>query len=120
MRKKNILFHSVLFRLDIYHFRHDTYHFRHDTYHFRHDVYQNQYRAMFVLNCDIDKAQVLKYPKATQTSHKRKKQKGSRPQQAGEENNEDFNPVKCTECNTVVAVYDKDEIYHFFNVLASY
>lgn len=31
-----------------------------------------------------------------------------------------FHPVRCTECNTEVAVYDADQIYHFFNVLSSY
>jgi len=30
-----------------------------------------------------------------------------------------FHPVKCTECDAVVGVYDAEEIYHFFNVLAS-
>ncbi|CAH1790692.1 unnamed protein product [Owenia fusiformis] len=29
-------------------------------------------------------------------------------------------PVTCSECNTEVGVYDSDEVYHFFNVLASY
>ena len=31
-----------------------------------------------------------------------------------------YNPVRCQECNTEVAVYDKDEIYHFFNVISSH
>lgn len=31
-----------------------------------------------------------------------------------------FHPVMCTICNTKVAVYDKDEVYHFFNVVTSY
>jgi len=30
-----------------------------------------------------------------------------------------FHPVACSECNTVVAALDSDEVYHFFNVLAS-
>lgn len=28
--------------------------------------------------------------------------------------------VKCDVCCTQVAVYDQDEVYHFFNVLASH
>ena len=28
-------------------------------------------------------------------------------------------PVTCSVCSTIVAVYDSEEIYHFFNVLAS-
>jgi len=31
-----------------------------------------------------------------------------------------YHPVVCSVCNSEVAVYDADEVYHFFNVLASY
>lgn len=31
-----------------------------------------------------------------------------------------YHPVKCTVCSTEVGVYDNDEVYHFFNILASY
>lgn len=31
-----------------------------------------------------------------------------------------FHPVMCKICNTKVAVYDADEVYHFFNVVTSY
>ncbi|KAF2353620.1 E2F-associated phosphoprotein [Trinorchestia longiramus] len=31
-----------------------------------------------------------------------------------------FHPVLCRHCNTKVAVFDKDEVYHFFNVITSY
>ena len=31
-----------------------------------------------------------------------------------------FYPVKCSVCTSEVGVYDDDEVYHFFNVLASY
>ena len=30
-----------------------------------------------------------------------------------------YHPVRCSECNTEVAVFDKDEVFHFFNVLPS-
>lgn len=80
----------------------------------RHDVYNNQYRAMFVRNCKVDTTEVLKYPKASKRSRKRKKNSQS------SEEEDKFHPVKCEECNTVVAVFDEDEVYHFFNVLASY
>ncbi|KAL4237359.1 hypothetical protein ACF0H5_002077 [Mactra antiquata] len=79
----------------------------------RHDVYNNQYRAMFVSNCKVDTSEFLKYPKAGKNSRKRRKSEKS-------VEDDKFNPVKCEECNTVVAVYDEDEVYHFFNVLASY
>jgi hypothetical protein len=31
-----------------------------------------------------------------------------------------FHAVKCTECNTEVGVMDKDDVVHFYNVLASH
>lgn len=100
----------------------------------RHDIYTNQYRAMFVLNCCILRDEVLKYfPKIDKRSRKRNrgKQKQRREQavtaEAGggggerseEEGAELYHPVRCSQCNTEVAVYDKDEVYHFFNVLTS-
>lgn len=81
----------------------------------RHDVYDNQYRAMFVTNCKTDTSELLKYPKASKRSRKRKKNN-----QEGGTDEDKFHPVRCEECNTVVAVIDDDEVYHFFNVLASY
>lgn len=82
----------------------------------RHDVYQNQYRAMFVKNCHVDTTELLKQP--IQKKKRNKKQKKSDDQQ--EEDGDNFHPVKCTECTTVVGVYDNEEVYHFFNVLASH
>lgn len=86
---------------------------------------------MFVLNCCILRDEVLKYfPKPDKRSRKRNrgKQKQIREQvvttEAGEKSVEEqgaelYHPVRCSQCNTEVAVYDKDEIYHFFNVLTS-
>lgn len=34
--------------------------------------------------------------------------------------NKKYYSVKCDVCCTPVAVYDQDEVYHFFNVLASH
>ena len=85
---------------------------------FRHEVFTNQYRAMFVLNCKIIKDELLKYkPKPNKKSRRRTQRdlkKGD-----NEIPEEGYNPVHCSVCNTEVAVYDKDEIFHFFNVLAS-
>ncbi|XP_042211413.1 E2F-associated phosphoprotein-like isoform X2 [Homarus americanus] len=36
------------------------------------------------------------------------------------DDDETYHPVTCKICNTKVAVYDKDEVYHFFNVVTSY
>ena len=92
----------------------------------------NQYRAMFVLNCCILRDEVLKYfPKPDKRSRKRNRGKQKQRQkqvvavEAGggerseEEGAEQYHPVRCSQCNTEVAVFDKDEVYHFFNVLTS-
>lgn len=42
------------------------------------------------------------------------------PAPAGMDADEVYNPVQCSECSTEVAVFDKDEVYHFFNILASH
>ncbi|XP_076320704.1 E2F-associated phosphoprotein-like [Tachypleus tridentatus] len=78
----------------------------------RHELYKTQYRAMFVTNCMVDNEQVLRY------SHKKKSKRGGLPIDGS--NSDIYHPVKCFVCNTEVAVIDKEEVYHFFNVLASY
>ncbi|CAD5121609.1 DgyrCDS10105 [Dimorphilus gyrociliatus] len=76
----------------------------------RHELYTNQYRAMFVMNCRPVLTEELHY------QSKAKKRKGMKQET---EKDETYHPVRCSECNTEVGVYDKEEIYHFFNVLAS-
>jgi len=87
----------------------------------RHEVYRHQYRAMFVMNCDIDHSEKLKFPKSSDKKS-RKKQKRFKAQSPEEdaESDELYNSVKCTQCSTQVADFDKDEVYHFFNVMASH
>ena len=82
----------------------------------RHDIYPGQFRAMFVLNCKIIKDEVLKYkPKPN-----RKKRKGKTiKQEEDPASDEYYKPVHCNICNTEVAVYDTDQVFHFFNVLPS-
>lgn len=93
----------------------------------RHESYHNQYRAMFVMNCHVDFNEILKQP--PQKTRKRKRQQGPQrgqqgsqegQQESSHEEEEKLHPVRCTECNTVVGVYDTEEVYHFFNVLASH
>uniref|UniRef100_A0A8C8SJH7 E2F associated phosphoprotein n=1 Tax=Pelusios castaneus TaxID=367368 RepID=A0A8C8SJH7_9SAUR len=90
----------------------------------RHESYKTQYRAMFVMNCSVNKEEVLKYKGPMNKIKKgRKKMKHSNEVatvQANQEEEEVYHPVKCTECSTEVAVLDKDEVFHFFNVLASH
>lgn len=96
----------------------------------RHDMYKNQYRAMFVVNCKVVEDEVLRYEPSQQQKpgKKRKKPQKGKLVQLTKDNmssadsslSERYHPVACTECNTEIAVYDNDEVYHFFNVLASH
>lgn len=67
---------------------------------------------MFVMNCRVDTTELLKQPL--------KKKKRKKQNTGAGDSGDNFHPVKCTECSTVVGVFDNDEVYHFFNVLASY
>ena len=113
---------------------------------YSHDIYRGQYRAMFVMNCVVKRDQVLKYkPKTVQQrprSKKQARQKEAVPAAppscdknqlvacaieeaqplAPNDNPADgcYRPVLCCQCTTEVAVFDTDEVYHFFNVLAGH
>ncbi|XP_042719820.1 E2F-associated phosphoprotein [Lagopus leucura] len=87
----------------------------------RHESYKTQYRAMFVMNCFVNKEEILKYrKKIKKRNKKRKHSEETTPVQSNQEEEEVYHPVLCTECSTEVAVMDKDEVFHFFNVLASH
>ncbi|XP_061103155.1 E2F-associated phosphoprotein [Conger conger] len=101
----------------------------------RHEKFRTQYRAMFVMNCRVNKEEVLRYktPADRKRMNRRKKLKGNQQVQPGAlvsgalvsgamegDPEETYHPVQCTECSTEVAVFDKDEVYHFFNILASH
>lgn len=95
----------------------------------RHEKYRTQYRAMFVMNCTVKTDEVLRY-KTQQEKKPRKRRRGQKPEAPpkgttspkpeGMDCDEIYHPVKCSECSTEVAVFDKDEVYHFFNILASH
>lgn len=94
---------------------------------FRHESYRTQYRAMFVMNCTVIKEEILKYKGPLNKKTKRRRHKKTKQSSESiadlekqEEEEEIYHPVKCTECSTEVAVWDKDEVFHFFNVLASH
>lgn len=77
---------------------------------------------MFVMHCDIDKSQLLRYEKKRKGKKKKTQDAPGKLVPVDDDNDKDaeiFNPVKCSECGTVIAVYDSEEVYHFFNVLAS-
>ncbi|XP_034418774.1 E2F-associated phosphoprotein [Cyclopterus lumpus] len=99
----------------------------------RHEKYRTQYRAMFVMNCAVKRDEALRYktqPEAKPRTSRRKRRRGGQkademdetpePAPAGMDADEVYHPVRCTECSTEVAVFDKEEVYHFFNILASH
>ncbi|XP_068195607.1 E2F-associated phosphoprotein [Antennarius striatus] len=98
----------------------------------RHERYRTQYRAMFVMNCTVKRDEVLRYKAQEERKQRnRKRRRGQKmqtpsvdevpaPAPAGMEADEIYHPVRCSECSTEVAVFDKDEVYHFFNILASH
>jgi len=67
---------------------------------------------MFVLNCKVDHSETLTFrpPKADRRR---------RREPVLEDVDEAYAPVLCAECDTVVAVYDADEVYHFFDTLVT-
>ncbi|ESO02427.1 hypothetical protein HELRODRAFT_65885, partial [Helobdella robusta] len=103
----------------------------------RHSMYNSQYRAMFVTNCRVIRNEVLKYSLKDEKNKSKKQKKNGRTASVEEtnaasndnnDNREDgddgehemYHPVHCEACNTEVAVFDRDEVFHFFNVLASH
>ncbi|XP_061631546.1 E2F-associated phosphoprotein isoform X2 [Phyllopteryx taeniolatus] len=88
----------------------------------RHEKYRTQYRAMFVMNCSVNKEEVLRYKTpAARTPRNRKRGKDETvAAPAGMDADELYHPVQCSECSTEVAVLDKDDVYHFFNILSSH
>lgn len=86
---------------------------------------------MFVMNCTVKRDEVLRYKMQQdrkQSNRKRRKSQRTEaapdetdgPAPAGMDADEVYHPVRCSECSTEVAVFDKDEVYHFFNILASH
>ncbi|KAI9282106.1 E2F-associated phosphoprotein-domain-containing protein [Umbelopsis sp. AD052] len=68
----------------------------------RHDLYPNQYRAMFVTNCRPNFAERFRYKEPE-----------------GGSGDDVYYPVNCDICKTHIAMFDHEEVYHFFNVIAS-
>lgn len=92
----------------------------------RHELYRSQYRAMFVFNCTVCRDRPLQYRPQPEQKHQKKsrRRRGSRKHHEMEESavsaTEVYLPVVCSTCNTDIAVLDTDEVYHFFNVIASH
>lgn len=75
-----------------------------------------------MMNCSVNREEVLRYKNPENRKKKRgaKKMRSNAEGPVETEEEEIYHPVMCTECSTEVAVYDKDEVFHFFNVLASH
>ena len=72
---------------------------------------------MFVFNCLVETGETLTYK--IKEKKRRRRGRGKKEEEEKEGEGELYNPVKCAVCQTKVGVYDKEEIYHFFNVLAT-
>lgn len=70
-----------------------------------HEEYVGQFRAVFVQNCVVTENETL-----------RVKIDSSDDDMPADES-EMYRPVSCSICDTEVAVLDKDDVYHFCNIL---
>ena len=91
---------------------------------------------MFVTNCSVNYDQTVKMKSGNKKKKKIFKRHRKRAERtamesanssektnnSNEENTEEehYHPVNCCKCKTEVGVIDKDEVYHFFNVVASH
>ncbi|KAF6150720.1 hypothetical protein GIB67_020803 [Kingdonia uniflora] len=76
---------------------------------------RTQYRAIFVVDCKMMKNDQVSFQ--NQNSRKRKSRTDSGNSKVETTSGEVLRPVYCSVCSTEVGVRDKDEVYHFFNVL---
>lgn len=83
----------------------------------RHVSYRNQYRAMFTFNTKVD----MESPVEPINKPSKKRKKNKKQSNIIESDPElTYYPVSCSVCSTEVGVYDSDEVYHFYNTIASY
>lgn len=77
---------------------------------------------MFVTNCKVIRTERYRYaPSQTRRKNQKakKKEKQQEEKKEEEESDESYYVVKCSTCDTHVAMMDEDEVYHFFNVIAT-
>lgn len=79
----------------------------------RHEKYVTQYRAMFVFNCKLKRNPISEKVKTRAGSN------GATDSNEVSEDGEEDIPVYCSVCSTEVGAYDKDGVYHFFDVIPS-
>lgn len=75
---------------------------------------------MFVMNCETVTTEVMRYRnepgKAFDIGTREFYNAATTVAQPGEEL---FFPVQCASCSTEVALVDRDEVFHFYNAVAS-
>jgi hypothetical protein len=81
----------------------------------RHDTKQDQYRAMFTLNCTV-KSEAARAMPSNNARKRGKKRVAIEPTAGG---GEVVHPVHCAVCDTEVGVQDADEVVHFNNIVPS-
>lgn len=84
----------------------------------QHSQRSNQFRAVFVMNCDVDTALVASSTTQASAAGKRRRA-GGNTQHAMQDTGEVLHPVLCGVCGTELGVRDSDEVYHFYHCLAS-
>ncbi|KAL3662402.1 hypothetical protein V7S43_012729 [Phytophthora oleae] len=98
----------------------------------RHATFTNQYRATAAINCRVKRDEILTYTSsegsrvaASLPFHKRKNLvEGNKSTTTGQQiaqllQEDEFYPVSCSDCGTMVGVFDRHQQYHFFNALPS-
>lgn len=80
----------------------------------QHSQRSNQFRAVFVTNCNVDTSRVVSSSAGQHAAGKRRR---GAVQEAVVE--EVLHPVLCGVCGTELGVRDDEEVYHFFHCLAS-
>lgn len=83
----------------------------------RHEKYVTQYRAVFVMNCEVMKGKVR--PPSSVHPKSRKRGRASSTPDTHPAGGETLKHICCSICSTEVGVMDEEEIYHFYNVLPS-
>ncbi|KAJ1977658.1 hypothetical protein H4R35_002205 [Dimargaris xerosporica] len=83
----------------------------------RHVRYANQFRAMLVENCSVRFDKLLSYQAVSEQLSPVTLSASSDTTTTLDADT--YHPVECLNCGTPVAVYDHEELYHFYNVISS-
>eukprot|EP00698_Gefionella_okellyi_P005111 TRINITY_DN14692_c0_g1_i1.p1 TRINITY_DN14692_c0_g1~~TRINITY_DN14692_c0_g1_i1.p1 ORF type:complete len:313 (+),score=70.47 TRINITY_DN14692_c0_g1_i1:66-941(+) len=83
----------------------------------RHEQFINQFRAMFVMNCNTVTTECMRFKNSDrQVNQGIREFYNASTAQCGPDEELLF-PILCAQCGTEVALQDKDEVFHFYNVI---